>query len=79
MNKCTFCGRESESHDTKHVGGYTILECCTDCETEIINDTPELVLASCQDCHGTGYTNAGKCDTCWGTGLVSEGSAKNAM
>ncbi|HHY72684.1 MAG TPA: hypothetical protein GX497_05580 [Bacillus bacterium] len=34
MNKCSFCGRESES-PTKVVGGYTILECCADCENEI--------------------------------------------
>jgi hypothetical protein len=38
MNKCTFCGRESDIHDTKTVGGYTILECCTDCEAEIESD-----------------------------------------
>ncbi|BCC15097.1 hypothetical protein BC30048_p2003 (plasmid) [Bacillus cereus] len=36
MNKCTFCGRESNCHDTREVGGYTILECCTDCEGEIL-------------------------------------------
>ncbi|MFA6105915.1 MAG: hypothetical protein WC725_05000 [Patescibacteria group bacterium] len=36
MNKCTFCGRESESHKTKFVGGHGILECCTDCEAEIL-------------------------------------------
>lgn len=35
MNKCTYCGRESD-HDTKFIGGYEILECCTDCETEIL-------------------------------------------
>lgn len=38
MEKCTFCGRESDSHKTKSVGGYQILECCTDCEHEIEND-----------------------------------------
>lgn len=35
MNKCTFCGRKS-THRTKSVGGYEILECCTDCEDEIL-------------------------------------------
>ncbi len=34
MNKCTFCGREDQSK-TKNVGGYEILECCSDCEAEI--------------------------------------------
>lgn len=38
MNKCTFCGREDDQ-DTKVVGGYEILECCTDCEVEI-NEVP---------------------------------------
>ncbi|MDA2637481.1 hypothetical protein PDQ79_23570 [Bacillus cereus] len=38
MNKCTFCGRESDFHDTKIVGGYEILTCCTDCEEEIYCD-----------------------------------------
>lgn len=35
MNKCTFCGREA-SENTKYVNGYFILECCTDCEDEIL-------------------------------------------
>ncbi|MFE8703961.1 hypothetical protein ACFYKX_25645 [Cytobacillus sp. FJAT-54145] len=35
MNKCTFCGRNSDCHNTKFVGGYQILECCTDCEEAI--------------------------------------------
>lgn len=34
MNKCTYCSREGD-FDTKTVGGYTILDCCTDCEDEI--------------------------------------------
>lgn len=34
MNKCTFCGREDDQ-PTRVVGGYEILECCTDCEGEI--------------------------------------------
>ncbi|MDA1521395.1 hypothetical protein PDJ84_25985 [Bacillus cereus] len=33
-----FCGRESDSHDTKFVGGYQILTCCTDYEEEIPQD-----------------------------------------
>lgn len=37
MNKCTYCGREGEEK-TKEVRGYTILECCTDCEKEIKAD-----------------------------------------
>lgn len=37
MNKCTFCGREGE-FSTKNVGGYEILECCSDCEREIKED-----------------------------------------
>lgn len=36
MNTCTFCGR-TETFDTKEVNGYTILECCTDCEHELTN------------------------------------------
>lgn len=32
--KCTFCGREDIAN-TKIVGGYTILETCTDCEEDI--------------------------------------------
>lgn len=35
VNKCTFCGRE-DTCGTKMVGGYTILEVCTDCEDEIL-------------------------------------------
>lgn len=35
MERCTFCGRESESARTITVGGYTILEHCTDCEREV--------------------------------------------
>lgn len=35
MNKCTYCSRESDSHNFKIVEGYHILECCTDCEDEI--------------------------------------------
>lgn len=38
MEQCTFCGRESETENTKHVGGYTILDHCTDCEAEILED-----------------------------------------
>lgn len=34
MNKCTFCGREGD-YPTKNVGGYEILECCSDCERDI--------------------------------------------
>ncbi|HFJ9319564.1 hypothetical protein ACRS8Y_27300 [Bacillus paranthracis] len=37
MDKCTFCGRESDFNDTKIVGGYQILTCCTDCEEEILS------------------------------------------
>jgi hypothetical protein len=41
MNKCNFdttmIGRESDFHDTKIVGGYQILTCCTDCEEEILS------------------------------------------
>lgn len=33
-NKCTFCGRE-DNVPTKNVGGYEILEHCSDCEREI--------------------------------------------
>ncbi|PFJ23909.1 hypothetical protein [Bacillus cereus] len=36
-NRCTFCGEKSDSHDTKVVCGYIILDCCTDCEEEILN------------------------------------------
>ena len=36
MNKCTFCGREAIDN-TRYVGGYEILDCCTDCEDEILN------------------------------------------
>lgn len=43
MAKCNYCGRESESHEIKHVGGYEILECCTDCEAEIVADESEEV------------------------------------
>jgi ribosome-binding protein aMBF1 (putative translation factor) len=42
MNKCTFCGRESDFHDTKIVGGYPILTCCTDCEEEIPQDQEDF-------------------------------------
>ncbi|EEL25198.1 hypothetical protein bcere0018_58300 [Bacillus cereus Rock1-15] len=42
MNKCTFCGRESDFHDTKIVGGYQILTCCTDCEEEIPQDQEDF-------------------------------------
>lgn len=41
MNKCTFCGRESDFHDTMNVGGYEILTCCTDCEEEILEGNEE--------------------------------------
>jgi hypothetical protein len=41
MNKCTFCGCESEFFGTKVVGGYTILECCNDCEREILEGQEE--------------------------------------
>lgn len=37
MKKCTFCGRE-DKQNTKIVGGYEILESCTDCEVEILDD-----------------------------------------
>lgn len=37
MAKCTFCGKEGEAK-TKHVGGYEILESCTDCESEILEE-----------------------------------------
>lgn len=37
MAKCTFCGREGEEK-TKYVGGYEILEYCTDCESEILKE-----------------------------------------
>lgn len=35
MNKCTFCGREANC-ETKFVNGYEILEICTDCEEELM-------------------------------------------
>lgn len=38
MNKCTFCGRESSVYNIKHVEGYAILECCTDCEKDILRE-----------------------------------------
>lgn len=38
MNKCTFCGREADQ-EVQYIGGYTILESCTDCEEEIMNDS----------------------------------------
>jgi hypothetical protein len=39
IKKCTFCGREgSEGDNTKVVGGYTILDSCTDCEKEIFDN-----------------------------------------
>lgn len=42
IKKCTFCGREgSEGDNTKVVGGYTILDSCTDCEKEILADTSQ--------------------------------------
>jgi hypothetical protein len=41
MNKCTFCGCTSDFFDTKIVGGYTILECCNNCEDEILEDDSE--------------------------------------
>lgn len=37
MSKCTFCGRES-NEKTKFVEGYEILESCTDCEQEIVEE-----------------------------------------
>lgn len=37
MAKCQFCGRK-EDMKTRVVGGYEILECCTDCEVEILED-----------------------------------------
>lgn len=45
IKKCTFCGREgSEGDNTKVVGGYTILDSCTDCEKEILADTSQADL-----------------------------------
>lgn len=41
MNKCTYCGREADFGNTKFVGGYEILECCPDCEEEIIRGHQE--------------------------------------
>jgi len=38
MERCTFCGRESETANTMVVGGYTILDHCTDCEREILEN-----------------------------------------
>lgn len=35
MNKCTFCGREDDC-GTSFVNGYEILESCTDCKEELI-------------------------------------------
>lgn len=43
MNKCTFCGREAEA-DTREVGGYTILDVCTDCEFEIQREQKDAFL-----------------------------------
>lgn len=37
MAKCTFCGREVEAKKI-YVGGYEILEDCTDCESEILEE-----------------------------------------
>lgn len=37
MAKCTFCGREADQK-ARFVGGYEILECCTDCEDEILEE-----------------------------------------
>jgi hypothetical protein len=42
MNRCTFCGTTSDFFDTKFVGGYEILECCHDCEDEILEDQEEF-------------------------------------
>ncbi|HDR8453991.1 TPA: hypothetical protein QC364_000783 [Bacillus cereus] len=39
-NKCTFCGGTGTC-DTKNVGGYEILESCTDCEKEILEGNEE--------------------------------------
>ncbi len=36
MNKCTFCGREANC-DTKFINGYEILDNCTDCEEELMD------------------------------------------
>lgn len=41
MAKCTFCGRESEHHNLKVCCGYKILECCTDCEAELLSNAAE--------------------------------------
>ncbi|UUV46131.1 hypothetical protein [Bacillus phage vB_BanS-Thrax1] len=41
MEKCQFCGREDDAHKTKNVGGYEILECCTDCEAEILGENED--------------------------------------
>jgi hypothetical protein len=40
INKCLFCGRES-TDKIKFVCGYEILECCTDCEDEILKGQKE--------------------------------------
>ncbi|WP_324655086.1 hypothetical protein [Bacillus paranthracis] len=39
-NKCTFCGK-TDTCDTKNVGGYEVLESCTDCEKEILEGNEE--------------------------------------
>lgn len=41
MAKCNFCGRESDCHDLKECCGYYILECCTDCEAELLADAEQ--------------------------------------
>lgn len=40
MNKCTYCGRTGD-FNTKNVGGYEILECCSDCERDIKGEMEE--------------------------------------
>jgi len=41
MNKCTFYGRETEEK-IKFVGGCENLECCINCEQEILNTKKEM-------------------------------------
>ncbi|MCQ4924872.1 hypothetical protein NE686_17350 [Tissierella carlieri] len=43
MSKCTFCGRE-EDEKTVFVGGYEILESCTDCKEEIEKEDKEMTF-----------------------------------
>ena len=57
-NKCTFCGRTAEEK-TKYIGGYEILECCTDCEDEL---STEDGGEKCRNCKHEKACNIGEPD-----------------